>query len=115
MSGHDAQIDLLTHGQGSDVAVPRMRIIRIPRFFWRRPVKIGPSFAKAFYDFWLFIWTVALMIRHRYDVVHAHEESAFFSLFLARLFRVRFIYDMHSSLPEQLTHFGYGRAGFLVG
>ena len=115
MSGHGAEIDLLTHGHGSEVDVPRMRIIRIPRFFLRRPVKVGPSFAKAFCDFWLFVWTVALMIRRRYDVVHAHEESAFFSLFLARLFRVNFIYDMHSSLPEQLTHFGYRRSGFIVG
>jgi glycosyltransferase involved in cell wall biosynthesis len=92
-----------------------MRTIRIPRLLRKQPVEIGPSFAKALYDFWLFAWAAALMVRHRYDVVHAHEESAFFAVFLARLFRARFIYDMHSSLPEQLTHFPQGRFAPLVG
>lgn len=38
------EIDLLTYGQGQDVEIPGVRIIRIPRFEFLGPVKIGPSF-----------------------------------------------------------------------
>ncbi len=114
MSRLGIRIDLLTYGHGDEVDIPRTRTIRIPRFFRTRPVKVGPSFAKAFYDLWLFFWAIGLMMRNRYDFVQAHEESAFFAIFLARLFRARFVYDMHSSLPEQLSHFRYGRSRLLV-
>src|SRR5690606_42027364 len=40
--------------------------------------------------------------RGRYDVIHAVEESVFFGLILGSLFRIPYIYDMYSSLPEQM-------------
>jgi hypothetical protein len=47
--------------------------------------------------------------------VHAHEESVFFARFLKPLFGFKLIYDMHSSLPEQLTNFNYTKSRFLIG
>jgi len=100
-------IDLLTYGQGQDVDLPRVRIIRIPGFRFLGPVKVGPSLFKLFLDVFLFIWTVALLIRHRYDFVHTHEESVFWGRLLKPLFGYKLVYDMHSSLPQQLTNFNY--------
>jgi glycosyltransferase involved in cell wall biosynthesis len=108
-------IDLLTYGQGQDVDIPGVRIIRIPAFKWLGPIKIGPSPLKLFLDFFLVLWTLALLITNRYDVVHAHEEAVFFCLLLKPIFRFKLIYDMHSSLPEQLDNFKFTGARLFVG
>lgn len=109
-----ARIDLLTYGQGQDVDIPGVRIIRIPRFAWLGPVKVGPSLLKLFLDVFMVIWTVALLLLRRYDVVHAHEEAVFFCRFLKPLFRFKLIYDMHSSLPQQLSNFRFTTSRLLI-
>jgi len=55
------------------------------------------------------------LIRHRYQVVHAHEESVFWCRFLKPIFRFRLIYDMHSSLPQQLENFRFTTSQLLIG
>jgi glycosyltransferase involved in cell wall biosynthesis len=109
-----AEIDFLTYGEGEDVDIPGMRIIRIPRFSFLGNVKTGPSALKLFLDVFLFLWAVGLLVKNRYDFVHAHEESVFFLRFLKPIFGFRMIYDMHSSLPQQLTNFQYTESGFLI-
>jgi len=108
-------VDLLTYGQGVDADIPGVRIVRIPRFAWLGDVKVGPSLLKAFLDVWLLLWAVAMMARNRYDVVHAHEESVFFSRFLRPIFRFKLVYDMHSLLSQQLVNFRFTRSRLLIG
>ena len=43
----------------------------------------------------------------RYDAVHSHEEGGVIGVVLAALMRVPHVYDMHSSLPQQLTNFAF--------
>jgi len=62
---------------------------------------------KLFLDFFIAIRMLGLLMRHRYDVVHAHEEAVFICRFLKPIFRFQLIYDMHSSLPQQLTNFDF--------
>jgi glycosyltransferase involved in cell wall biosynthesis len=50
------------------------------------------------------------LIKHRYAVVHAHEEAVFWCSVLKPLFRFRLIYDMHSSLPQQLHNFEFSKS-----
>jgi glycosyltransferase involved in cell wall biosynthesis len=108
------KVDLLTYGQGTDVDIPGVRLYRIPRFTILGPVKTGPSLLKLFLDGFLILWTVGLLLRHRYDFVHAHEEAVFFVRFLAPLFRFKLVYDMHSSLPEQLSNFKFTKSRVLI-
>lgn len=100
-------IDLLTYGEGADVDIPNVRIVRTPRFAWLGNVKTGPSMLKLFLDVFVFFQALGLLLTNRYDVVHAHEEAVFFSRFLKPLFRFKLVYDMHSSLPQQLSNFNY--------
>lgn len=100
-------IDLVTYGEGRDPEIPNVRIYRAPRFAWLGHVRTGPSMLKLFLDMFVFARTVGLLIRHRYDVVHAHEEAVFFCRFLKPIFRFKLVYDMHSSLKQQLTNFDY--------
>ncbi len=108
------QIDLLTYGEGWDVDIPGVRIIRIPRFSFLGNVKIGPSCLKLFLDLFIIAWTFGLLLKNRYDFVHAHEESVFFCRFLKPIFKFKLIYDMHSSLPQQLTNFKFTKSRFLI-
>ncbi len=108
-------IDVLTYGRGEDVAIPGVRIIRIPAFNWLGPVKIGPSLLKLWLDFFLVIWSIGCLVRHRYAIVHAHEEAVFFLRFLKPIFQFKLIYDMHSSLPEQLRNYRFTTSRFLIG
>ena len=107
------EADLLTYGQGQDVDIPNVRIIRIPAFAFLGKVKTGPSALKAFLDIFMFIWTVGLLLRRRYAFVHAHEEAVFYCRFLKPIFRFKMIYDMHSSLPQQLDNFEFTKSGFI--
>src|SRR6185295_1245119 len=79
------EIDLLTYGEGQDVDLAGVRILRIPRFRFLGPVEVGPSRTKLFLDAFLVLRTLGLLLRKRYDFVHAHEEAVFFCRFLKPL------------------------------
>jgi glycosyltransferase involved in cell wall biosynthesis len=108
------EIDLLTYGQGRDVDIDGVRIVRTPRLRLLGKIIVGPSFLKLLHDVMLLAYALALLIRHRYDYVHAHEEGVFIACILKPFFRFQIVYDMHSSLPEQLTNFSYTRSKLLI-
>lgn len=113
MAEQGVSIDLLAYGEGEDVEIKGVRLLRIPRMAWVGPVPVGPSWKKLFLDAFMFLWTVGLLIGNRYDAVHAHEESVFWCRMLKPIFRFRLIYDMHSSLPQQLTNFQFTKSRIL--
>jgi len=111
--GH--QVDLVTYPIGQDVNLPGLRIIRTMGVPGIKKVKIGPSLAKLPLDFFLIIQTFLCLLHKRYDLIHTHEEAGFWGTVMARLFRIPHLYDMHSSLPQQLTNFQFSRSKLLIG
>ena len=107
-------MDFLTYGQGQDVIIPGVRFFRTPRFSFLGTVKIGPSILKLFHDAFIFLKMIGLLIRNRYDCVHAHEEAVFMAILLKPIFRYKLIYDMHSSLPQQLSNFDFTALKFVI-
>jgi glycosyltransferase involved in cell wall biosynthesis len=105
--GH--QVDLLTYHLGEDIVIPGVYIYRIPRVPFVKKIKIGPSWPKLFLDGLLLIKAVQLLRKKTYQVIHSHEETAFMAVILAKLFEVKHLYDMHSSLPKQFAKSRYGR------
>jgi glycosyltransferase involved in cell wall biosynthesis len=101
--GHE--VCLATYPFGDDVPVPDLTIVRCARVPGIRDVRIGPSLAKLLLDVPLYRLTARLLARGRFDVIHSHEEAAFFCQHLARKHTVPHVYDMHSSLPQQLENF----------
>jgi glycosyltransferase involved in cell wall biosynthesis len=75
-----------------------------------RHVKIGPSLAKIPLDALLALTAMRRAIAGRYDVVHSHEEGGLIGALLAMGMRVPHLYDMHSSLPQQLSNFAFSRS-----
>jgi glycosyltransferase involved in cell wall biosynthesis len=99
--GH--QVDLLTLPEGEDVAIPNTRIIRIPRLPWIRNIRPGFSFKKVVCDAVMFFSCMRLVRRNRYDLIHAVEESAFIAAAARTVTGVPYVYDMDSSLAEQMV------------
>ena len=110
--GH--QVDLATYHVGQDVPMDRLRIFRAARVPFIRNVKIGPSKAKIFLDSALYLRARLLLKTNHYDLLHTHEEAGFFGVGLARRFHLPHLYDMHSSLPQQLTNFKFSRSRSLI-
>jgi glycosyltransferase involved in cell wall biosynthesis len=100
-------VDLVTYPFGQSVELPGLRIFRCLRPPFVSHVKIGPSWAKAPLDLALAFTAARLALTRRYDAVHSHEEGGAIGVVLAALLRVPHLYDMHSSLPQQVENFGY--------
>jgi glycosyltransferase involved in cell wall biosynthesis len=110
--GHD--VDLVTYHVGENLVIPRVAIFRTPVLRFIRHVPVGPSQIKLLLDVLLLFRALGLMLRKRYDLLHTHEEASFFGVLLAWLFGIPHVYDMHSSLPQQLMNFRYTRSHTLV-
>ncbi len=106
-------VDLVTYPFGEDVSMPGLRVFRCLRPPFIRRIGIGPSFAKVPLDLALTLTAIRRAMSTRYDVVHSHEEGAAIGVVLAALLGVPHLYDMHSSLPQQLTNFKFSRSRIL--
>jgi glycosyltransferase involved in cell wall biosynthesis len=106
-------VDLVTYPFGADVDMPGLRIFRAARPPFVTHVKIGPSPAKLFLDMTLTVAAVARAWRGRYDAVHSHEEGAAIGVVISAALGVPHLYDMHSSLPQQLENFAFSRSAIL--
>ncbi len=98
--GHE--IDVLTYHEGEDIDVPNCTVHRIPSVPGIRNVRPGFSVKKLVCDVLLAWACLRMLSKKRYDVVHAVEESGFIALVVKWLFKVPFVYDMDSSLPQQM-------------
>jgi glycosyltransferase involved in cell wall biosynthesis len=109
--GH--HVDLVTYPFGADVELPNLRIIRSARPPGTRGVPIGPSWTKAVLDAFLAVTALRQARRERYDAIHSHEEAGLLGVWLSRKLRIPHLYDMHSSLPQQLANFKFARSAWL--
>jgi len=102
--GHS--VDLVTYHIGEPWSFPAIehhRNINIP---YIHSVNKGLSSTKLFLDFFVFIKAVILLLKNRYDVVHGVEEGAIMGVVLKSLFKTKLVYDMDSSIPEQISESG---------
>lgn len=103
LSARGHQLDLLTFHEGENVDIPNVRIHRIARPLWIRNIRPGFSMKKVVCDLFMFVKCLRMVRRNRYDLIHAVEESAFIAAAMQRFAGVPYVYDMDSSLAEQLV------------
>ena len=103
LSARGHQVDVLTLHEGEDVEIPNCRIHRIPRLPGVHNVRAGFSIKKVLCDLVMVVKCLLMVRRARYDLIHAVEESAFIAAAASALSGVPYIYDMDSSLAEQLV------------
>lgn len=99
--GH--RVDLLTYPFGEHVEVDGLEIHRCARFPGVRRVGIGFSVGKILLDLMLLPKLFRMAKAGRYDMVHAVEESVYLTLLLRWRHRADVVYDMDSSLADQLA------------
>jgi glycosyltransferase involved in cell wall biosynthesis len=110
--GH--HVDLVTYPIGRDVEVANLRIFRSLGLPFVAKVPIGPSFTKAMLDSLMVLTILRRVLTTKYDAIHSHEEMGLVGVWLSKWLRVPHLYDMHSSLPQQLTNFKYSRSAALL-
>ena len=103
LSARGDDVDVLVYHEGAPVSYPGVRVHRIPRLPGLDGVEPGPSVKKLCCDVLFFAQALRLVARRRYDLVHAVEESVFMAVVIRRLFGVPFLYDMDSSMSQQVT------------
>lgn len=100
-AGHS--IDLVCYPEGEERTYPGVTIHRVkaPSFlFGTRP---GFTWKKMAKDLLMVPRVFRLVRRYEYDVVHAGEEAVFLAMLLRRVFGLSYVYDMDSSIAQQMV------------
>ncbi len=102
LAKQDHELHILAYPLGDTPDDPNQIIHRCARIPFITHVPIGFSIRKLGYDVLLTFSMFWLHFRHRFDVIHAIEESIYPALLIKIFSNVRVVYDMDSSLAEQL-------------
>lgn len=98
--GHE--VFLLTYPFGDDPGDPGVTVLRCLRLPGIKHIPIGFSLAKLVYDVPLSFSIWRAYFKYDIDVVHANEEAIYPALML-KLARAKVVYDMDSSLADQMV------------
>jgi glycosyltransferase involved in cell wall biosynthesis len=96
-------VDILTFPLGQSPEIRNVRYVRVPNYLRFRSIPIGLSFRKVWLD--IFMWRALnrLLQTGEYACVHAVEEAAFLAVWPTRRLGIPLVYDMQSSMAEQLA------------
>src|SRR6185312_10862284 len=111
--GHE--VDILTYGVGEPPPDLKARVFRSRGPHFTRAIRPGPSQLKIWFDLLLFVSLIGRLCVRRYDLLYAHEEGALLAKLAGALFRIPYVYDMHSSLPLQITDWKFSRRRSVIG
>ena len=97
-------VDILAYHEGEDIAYSRnITIHRIPPQRFANNIRPGFSIKKLICDVAMYKKAAALARSNNYDCIHAVEESAFMARRIARKHSIPYIFDMDSSMPQQIA------------
>ena len=100
------KVDLLVFPQGENLELSGVRIIRTVDLPWIKEVPVGISFSKLILDCFMFLTAIRLVWGKKYDLIHGVEEGAVLAVLLSVFRGSKSIFDMDSSIPEQLKDSG---------
>lgn len=108
LAGLGHHVHVLTLPEGDDVQIPGLTIQRLPAVPGVQQVPPGFSWKKVVYDVLMLITSWRLCWSGKFHLVHAIEEACFIGCVLRAIYGIPYIYDMDSSLPDQLVErFGW--------
>jgi glycosyltransferase involved in cell wall biosynthesis len=95
-------VDVVTYHEGFDVEYNNIQFYRTPGIPGINNVRPGFSWKKIIYDFLMVFVVLNLFRKYTYNVIHSVEESVFFALFFKLFCGIPYVYDMDSSLSQQI-------------
>lgn len=102
LSARGDTLDVITFAEGEDVQIAGCRLFRVPALPGLGGIPPGFSLRKAVADVILGAMAAWRMLRSRYDLVIGIEEAGYIAMILRPVFRVPYVLDVDSSIPEQL-------------
>ena len=108
-------VDILTYRPGANPPNLVATVYRAAGPHFASDISPGPSRLKIWFDTLLLGNLFWRLVRKRYDLIYAHEEGAFLARVAGGLLGVPYIYDMHSSLPLQITEWKFSASRRVVG
>jgi glycosyltransferase involved in cell wall biosynthesis len=103
LSQRGYEVDAVAFHEGQDFPLPHVTLYRTPSLPFIRNIRPGFSFKKLICDIFLSFMALKLALSNRYQLVYAVEESVFMALVLRVLLRLPYVYDMDSSLAQQMV------------
>lgn len=100
-AGHE--VDLLTYHEGEDISLGGAQLHRIASLPFVENIRPGFSLKKVICDVVMAIKAAQMVRRNEYDVVHAVEEASFIARGLRELTRTPYVFDMDSSMSQQIA------------
>ena len=99
----NTHVDLVVYNEGEDVELPNLKTYRTPSLFFTKNIRPGFSLKKLIADFLMFNIVWRLVKKNRYDLIHAGEESVFFAMFFKFFNKIPYVYDLDSSIAQQMV------------
>ncbi len=98
--GH--KVTIVTYYKGRDL--PDLEIVRTRAVPWREEYEVGSSRHKIGFDVLLSLTSLKLVLRRRFDLIHAHlHEGALIGAVLSRLRRVPLVFDFQGSMTAEMV------------
>lgn len=103
LSREGAEIDMITYHEGQDRVYDQVTIYRTSGLGFVRNIRPGFSWKKLVSNLLMLVIAFQLAGRNRYQLVHAVEDAVFIALLLKLFFKIPYVYDMDSSMAQQLV------------
>lgn len=103
LSERGCNVDVITYPEGKDVTYDNIKIYRTPALRLVKDIRPGFSWKKIICDAFMLVQALKMASRKRYQIVHAVEEAVFIALLIKLIYRIPYVYDMDSSLSQQMV------------
>ncbi len=96
-------VDMVVYPEGEEIDLPAVTVHRLPFCGWIKNVRPGFSLKKLCLDFVMLFVVWKMVHQKRYAVIHAGEEAVFIAMLMKLLYKIPYIYDLDSSIAQQLV------------
>ena len=103
LSRRGYKTDVMVYAEGEDVSIERCRVFRLPAIPGLGNIGPGFSVKKLVLDAVMFPMVAWRLWKEKYDLIIAVEESAYIACVLKPFFRTPYVFDVDSSIPEQIA------------
>lgn len=100
---NDTNIDMIVYPVGEDITLPKVTVYRVPLTSNIKDIRPGFSLKKIYIDFFMFFYTWKRVHSGKYSMIHAGEESVFIAMLMKMIYKIPYVYDIDSSIAQQLV------------